>query len=128
MEAGGLVGGNPDVLDGVSREPIQHMLLQAAIAPRTTLIRPTIYFASSLPATLTNHVEHILIATLGPPVLHLNSPPLLDDLVGMGLKLHHRRQISWDGIGGPNLRMDNAVKRPAQLLNCAQAGYRVFVS
>lgn len=55
-------------------------------------------------------------------MLYLNAPPLRNDLVSLGLKLHHRRQVSGDGIGGPNLRMDNTVKRPAKLLDCTQAG------
>ena len=55
-------------------------------------------------------------------MLHLNAPAILDDFVSFCLKLHHRRQVGGDGISGPNLCMDDAVKGPAQLLDCAQAG------
>ena len=48
-------------------------------------------------------------------------------LVGFGLKLHHRRQVSRDGIGGPHFDMYNAVKRPAQFINGAKACKAVLV-
>ena len=71
---------------------------------------------------MTNHVEYILIATFSSNVLHFNAPPLLDDPVRLVLEMYHWRQVGGDGIRRPNLRMDNAVKRPAKLLDCAQAG------
>lgn len=73
-------------------------------------------------------VKHILVGVLASDMFHLDSQPLLDDLVGLGLKLHHRRYVSGDGVSSPDLRVDDAVKGPAQLLDCAQAGKRILVS
>ena len=55
-------------------------------------------------------------------MFHLNAPSLLDNLVGLSLELHHWRQVGGNRVGGPHLCMDDAVKGPAQLLDCAQAG------
>lgn len=59
-------------------------------------------------------------------VFHFNSPPLLDDLVGAGLKFHHRRQVCGDSVGSPNVSGDDPVQRPSQLFNGTQAGHAVL--
>ena len=55
-------------------------------------------------------------------MFHLNATLLLDDLISMGLELHHRRKIGGDGVGGEHFRVDDTVKRPAELFDSAQAG------
>ena len=59
-------------------------------------------------------------------MLYINPPARFNNRIGFRLKLNHWRQICWYGIRRPNLRMDNAVERPVQLLNRAQAGKAVL--
>ena len=44
-------------------------------------------------------------------VFNLDTPPLLNDLVGFRFELHHRRWVGWYIVCRPNLAVNNAVKR-----------------
>lgn len=46
-------------------------------------------------------------------VFHLNSPTLLDDLVSLGLKLDHRREVGLNSIRSPYLSVNDTVEGPA---------------
>ena len=59
-------------------------------------------------------------------MLDLDAPPLLDDFIGVRLKLCHRRQIRWYGVRGPHFGMNYAVERPAELLNGSETRKAVF--
>lgn len=59
-------------------------------------------------------------------MLDLDSPPLPDDGVRFYLKFHHWRQVCGDGIGSPYLGVNDAIQRPAQLLNGTQASQAVL--
>ncbi len=67
------------------------------------------------------------ITFFGLEMFHLNSPTIVNDMIGPFLKLDHRRQIGWNGISSPNLGVDDAVERPAKLLDRAQTSQRIFV-
>lgn len=105
------------------------MLFQATIAPGAALEWPAVYLPGYLALfPVAYHVKYGFIAALSSDVLHLNAPALPNNLVGLSLKLHHRRQVSRDSVGSPYLRMGDPVQRPSQLLDSAQASQRIFVS
>ena len=101
---------------------------RAKRAPLSAAQKVGVGVAAALSVALANHVEQVLITALRPNVLHLDSPPLLDDLVGLGLKLHHRRQVGRDGVCGPNFGMHDPVKWPSKFLNRSQTSQRILVS
>lgn len=107
----------------------QRTHFEVAVAPCAITHRPAIHAAPICWGLLSpDPIKMMLIVLSSTKVFRLNAPPFFDDFVGFGLKLHHRRQVGRDGIGGPNFGVDNTIERPAQLLYSAQAGYRVFVS
>lgn len=55
-------------------------------------------------------------------MLNLDAPPLLDDLIRLGFELYHGWQVGRDGIGGPNLGVDDPIKRPTKLFYGTQTG------
>ena len=76
-------------------------------------------------------VEQLLIGQLltiadCTEVFHLNTGHLLDDLISLSLKLDHRWRVCGNGVGGPDLRMDDAVKPPPKLNDCTQASQTVL--
>lgn len=42
-------------------------------------------------------------------VFHLNTEHLFDDLISLGLKLHHRRRVCGNVIGSPHLSVNDTV-------------------
>ena len=46
-------------------------------------------------------------------MLNVDAPPLLDDFIGVRLKLYHWRQVSRYRISGPHFGVNYAVERPA---------------
>ena len=54
---------------------------------------------------------NFLTTPLRTEVFDLDAVPLLDDLVGFRLELHHRREVGVYGVGCPHLCVNNAVER-----------------
>lgn len=59
-------------------------------------------------------------------MFYFNAPALLDNRIGLVFKLYHWRQVCRNGVGGPNLSMDNTIQRPAKLFDCTQAGQAIL--
>ena len=113
-----LISCDANILHSFFGQFCKNLLLKPGIAPRPTLKRPSLNtpnkFAFCCSSVFSaNHVKAILIRFLTPDVLNLNPPSLLDDLVSLCLKLHHRRQICRYRVSGPNFSVNNSVKRPA---------------
>lgn len=96
-----------------------HFYIAVAIWP--IRYRPSINFSWSF-FTSKDPVKRLLVCQWPSNMLDLNPPPLLDYPVGSGLELHHGRQVSRDGICGPNFCVDNAVERPTKLFYGTQTG------
>lgn len=129
-----IVNGNPVMPPPSTGNGIKRVGLQTIIAPCSFLIRETsagTIFILSSALTLRNMVEQLLIGELFTvtdctEAFNLDASHLFDDLVGLGLKLDHRWRVSRDGIGSPNLSVDNAVKPPPKLFDGSNASQTVF--
>jgi len=55
-------------------------------------------------------IGDFLAIPLRTEMFDLDAVPLLDDLVGFRLELHHRREVSVYGVGCPHLSVDDAVE------------------
>ena len=71
-------------------------------------------------------ISQLLTIAYRTEMFHLDTPTLLDDLVGLGLKLDHRWRVSGNVIGSPHFGVNDTVQRPTKLFNGEQTRQTVF--
>ena len=96
---------------------------------------PTIHFVKRVAflATLPSPEKDVLVGAFAISVhstyvLHLDAPPLLDDLIRLGFEPYHGRQVGRNCVGSPNIGMNDPIKRPTKLFYGTKASKRIFVS
>ena len=110
---------------------IKYTFFKSRVAPISAHIRESIYkpgsFASGILFVGSNNtIKKFLVCSAGRNMLHLNSPPFLDDLVGFCLKLDHRREVCGNCVGRPNFCMRDPCQRKTELFDCPKAGEGIF--
>lgn len=116
VKAARFIGGNSDIYDVTAfLNRFKRWHFNITITPPTRHAkRPPINHSGS--ALCLDSIKSFFVCSFSPCVLHLNAPSPFDDLIGFRLKLHHRREICGDGIGGPNLGMDGSDQEANQVV------------